>query len=339
VAPLIGARTLFADIDPRTFNMTPDTLRAVLTPRTKVVIVPHINGLMADMPGLLAAAPEVLFIEDAAQAAGATLNGRHAGTWGAYGVFSGNVQKPLQTIDGGWLTTNDDDRARSMRLVSCFGEERVPSVPGAAGAHWARHLGDQGRMHTLAAALGVVGLDELPELLATARHLAKILITVLNDLPGFLPPEIPPGYQSTFHLFRVLLDPVAWEWDGPLVELRDRVLSALIAEGVSAGIWGAFPQPALPVFRRVGGRPRPFVPGEEEQPLRAWDPSRFPVASRVIEGSIVLGRVPHPLQVQTPTLIEHYGRAFTKVWHNRHAVLSLPYERLRLVPEIDPADL
>src|SRR5919198_1270698 len=132
---------------------------------------------------------------------------------------------------------------------------------------------------------------------------------------------------SVYHKFRVRLDPAAVGFDGQATELRDRVINALRAEGVEAGLWQIFPLPAYPAFRRPL---RPWHPEWDDEPLDPFDPADFPETSRLLDESLILGSEPRPLFVQDGELMQSYVEAFEKVLGSLDALLELPFEPVRL---------
>ena len=123
-----GARPVFADIDPTSFNATAATLEAALTPATRAVIVVHLYGQCAPMPEIarLCEARGLVLIEDCAQAIGADYDGRAAGAWGAYGCFSFYPTKNLGAYgDAGLVTVRDGDDAARVRMLRHHGSRRT----------------------------------------------------------------------------------------------------------------------------------------------------------------------------------------------------------------------
>jgi dTDP-4-amino-4,6-dideoxygalactose transaminase len=120
----IGATPIFVDIDPATYNVDPEAVRAAITPRTKAIIPVHLYGQMADMDALMAAAGSIPIIEDACQAIGSTLHNRQAGSIGSVGCFSFFPSKNLGAFgDAGLVTTNDDHLGNELRLLRNHGAE------------------------------------------------------------------------------------------------------------------------------------------------------------------------------------------------------------------------
>ena len=151
----LGARPVFVDIDPRTFNMDPAAIEAVLTERTRAILPVHLFGQMADMVSVMAVADRygVAVIEDAAQAVGAEHNGRRAGSIGRLGCFSFFPSKNLGGFgDGGMVTTSDPDLAGRLRLLRNH---------GAKPKYYHRAIGGNFRLDALQAAILRVKLKYL----------------------------------------------------------------------------------------------------------------------------------------------------------------------------------
>jgi aminotransferase EvaB len=131
----LGGRPLYVEIDPDRLTMSPAALAAALTPTVRAIVVTHLYGRMADMPGLLAAAERlgIPMIEDCAQAHGAELDGRRAGCWGALGCYSFYPTKNLGALgDGGAIVTQDAGLAEAARGLRQYGwsDKYHSSLPG-----------------------------------------------------------------------------------------------------------------------------------------------------------------------------------------------------------------
>ena len=115
---------MFVDIDPRTYNIDVDKIEAKISDRTKVLMPVHIHGLPADMQPImdLAQRHDLVVVEDACQAHGATYQGRNAGTMGAMGSFSLNVTKNLSGGEGGLLISDDEGYVERAKMLRTFGE-------------------------------------------------------------------------------------------------------------------------------------------------------------------------------------------------------------------------
>jgi perosamine synthetase len=147
-------------------------------------------------------------------------------------------------------------------------------------------------------------------------------------------PTFPASRRRTcvFYRYRIRLDAAELGFAGPAVELRDRVLWALQAEGVAASLWQLRPLPAQPLFRRSGPF-RPWQPGDEDE-LEPWRSEDYPEANRLIDSSIVLGTAEHPLFNQPAELMERYVEAFEKVLGDREALFTGAYSPVQAWPPV-----
>jgi perosamine synthetase len=130
-AEYVGARTVFADVSPETFNVDPASLEAAITPETRAIVAVHLFGLSADMDAILEIARRhhLVVIEDAACAIGTTYNGVPVGVIGDLGCFSFHPRKVVTTGEGGMVTTNSDDLAERVRVLRNHGTTGIPD-PG-----------------------------------------------------------------------------------------------------------------------------------------------------------------------------------------------------------------
>jgi len=170
-----GALPVYADIDPHTFLMTAHTFLQAITPVTKAVIVTHLYGLMADMPALCQAAANhgITIIEDCAQAHGASIAGKKAGSWGMFGCFSFYPTKNLGTLgDAGCIVTNDDTLAERLRSLRQYGWKHKYYLP--------EEIGRNSRMDELQAAVLVRLLTHLDEWNRKRRQIIHHYRTALN---------------------------------------------------------------------------------------------------------------------------------------------------------------
>jgi perosamine synthetase len=188
------------------------------------------------------------------------------------------------------------------------------------------------RAHELTAALARSQLRRLDGYARTAQRNARLLNAGLEGLPGIHPPHVPDDRSCAFYRYRVCIDPDELGFAGPSLELRDRLLWALQAEGVAASLWQLRPLPAQPLFRR-GGRFRSWQPGDED-PLDPWHPQHYPVASRLLESSIVLGTADHALFNQPSELMARYIEAFEKVLGDRETLFSADYHPVEPWPPV-----
>ena len=212
----VGARPTFCDVNQATLNATVSDIERVLTPRTKAVIVNHYGGLPADMEVIaaLCRARNITIIEDAACAVGSRLNNRAAGTFGDIGVWSFDAMKVLVTADGGMLYAADDTLARALRQATYLG---LPVETGTGmsksrfgGRWWEFEIESFGRriaMNDVTAAIGLVQLDRIQDLLRRRAEVAARYDAGLSAVPGLrTPPPTPAGVDHTHYLYWIQLE-------------------------------------------------------------------------------------------------------------------------------------
>ena len=163
----VGATVVFADIDPVTWCLSADSFEACITPRTKAVIPVDLYGGMPDMAAIteIAQSKGIAVIEDAAEAVGASFQGRRAGAWGAIGVFSFHGSKTLTTGEGGMLVTDRDDVRNRVLVLRDHGR------PPGDRLFWNHEVAFKYRMSSLQAALGLAQLQRIDELIARKREI------------------------------------------------------------------------------------------------------------------------------------------------------------------------
>ncbi|MCW2881878.1 MAG: glutamine--scyllo-inositol aminotransferase [Sphaerisporangium sp.] len=237
-----GADPVFADIDPVTGNLTAKTIEAVLTPRTRAVILVHQAGVPADVDEVRTAHPGLTIIEDAACAAGSLYKDRPVGAGSPLAAWSFHPRKLLTTGEGGMLTMEDADQAaRARRLrehgMSVSAAER--HAKGVTTPEQYLEVGFNYRMTDLQAAVGLVQLGRLAELIERRRALAARYHELLGDIPGVRMVTDPDYGRTNYQSFWVALPE-----DFPLG--RDELMVFLSESGVSArrGIMAAHLEPA-----------------------------------------------------------------------------------------------
>jgi perosamine synthetase len=321
-AHMIGARPVWVDIDPKTYNMDLTQLERVVNESgARVVGATHLHGLSLEMDPLM----EIItrrklgLVEDFAQSLGVRYRGRLVGTFGDSGASSENGAKILSTEDGGVFVTNDPGMAEAVRRAFCFGTKRVRTAGYQTSAHRSEYMGRNSRMTQTAASVGRSRLKRVDAWSQVAKRNGEALIAGLSELPGIVPPYIPDGCESNFHLFRVRVDAEALGWTGSIEELRDRIMWALHCEGVAVDFWMPMLFPEMPAFRRATARF--WYPGIKEEPLSPYDPEEFPNGTAMLRATFVLGRV--AWQVQSPKLVRQYINAFAKVIENITTVFTM----------------
>ena len=232
-----GAVPVFADVDPQSQNVTAETIRRVLSPRTRAIIAVHLAGWPCEMEPILKLARErsLVVIEDCAQAHGATYRGRPIGSWGHAAAFSFCQDKILSTGgEGGMLTTNDVGIYRHAWSYKDHGKNRAALAQSAGGNafRWLHDsFGTNWRMTEMQAAIGRVLLRRLDDWVATRRAFAALLDERLGRLPGLRVPGPPRHVRHAYYKYYVFLRPERLRpgWS------RNRFVEALAAEGIPCG--------------------------------------------------------------------------------------------------------
>ncbi|KQR00307.1 glutamine--scyllo-inositol aminotransferase [Arthrobacter sp. Leaf141] len=240
----VGARPVFCDVDPATGNVTAETIHAALTLDTRAVIVVDQGGVPLDLDPIreLCDRHEITVIEDAACAVGSTYKGKPVGTRADIAVWSFHPRKILTTGEGGMLTTNRADwaaRVRTLRehSMSVSATDRHGSVLAPPEVYL--EVGFNYRMTDLQAAVGIVQLGRLPEILQRRRDIASRYVAGLAGLRGLRLVSDPPYGTTNYQSFWIeVLPSFATSREGLMEKLADAGISA------RRGIMAAHRQPA-----------------------------------------------------------------------------------------------
>jgi len=193
-AEYVGARVVFVDIDPVTFNLDITRVAEAITPRTRAIVAVHLFGLAADVDALreVIGSREIAIVEDAACALGTTLRGRPVGALGDCGCFSFHPRKVITTGEGGMVTTNDAGLAERVGSFRNHGATGVdpddPEGPGPWTMATFNRLGFNLRMSDIQAAVGLAQMEKFPRLLAERRARAASYHTLLGGRDGLQVP-------------------------------------------------------------------------------------------------------------------------------------------------------
>ena len=225
---LLGAKPVFADIDPRTYNLDPAAIEAVITARTRAILPVSLYGQCADMDAINAVAARhgLAVIEDAAQSFGATYKGRRSGSLSTIGTTSFFPTKPLGCYgDGGACFTNDDALGAKMAQIRVHGQSQRYYHP---------IVGINGRLDTLQAAILLAKLDSLEEELAARLRIGN---RYSERLAGIVPtPFIEPHNVSAYAQYTVEVD------------RREAVQAKLKEAGVPTAVHYPLPLNLQPAF-------------------------------------------------------------------------------------------
>ena len=231
-----GARPVFVDVRDHDFNIAPDALTAAITPRTRAVVAVHLYGQMSDALAIKALCDQhrLAFIEDAAQAVGASSRGHNAGSIGA-GCFSFYATKNLTTGEGGMITTNDDAVAERARALRSQGERT---------RYVTEELGWNYRMTEPAAALGLAQLAKLDARNEQRRKNAARLNELLATNDRIVTPRELPGHTHVWHQYTVRVKAGR--------EARDHLHDALHDRGIESAVFYPTPIHRQPLYQRLG---------------------------------------------------------------------------------------
>ena len=227
---MTGAEPVFVDIDEETLTMDPVALAGALSARSKAIVPVHLHGCMADMERIadFSRRHGLFLIEDAAQAHGASVHGRMAGSWGDAGCFSFYPSKNLGAIgDGGAVITHREELASRVRILRNHGQDSKN-----------HHLlvGWNSRMDEIQAAFLRVGLKRLDHNNRARRRIARRYNEALADTPGVL---CPAGAGSPDHVHHI---------HAIRVQDQQRVLAELTARQIGCAVHYAVPVHLQPAF-------------------------------------------------------------------------------------------
>jgi dTDP-4-amino-4,6-dideoxygalactose transaminase len=259
----VGAKPVFADIDPRTFNIDPAAIEAAITEKTKAVMPVHLFGQPADMVRISALCEKhgLKIIEDCAQSFGASLDGRQTGGFGLGAGFSFFPSKNLGGYgDGGLVTTQDDEMAARVKILRNHGSEV---------RYYHDAIGYNSRLDEIQAAILRVKLKRIDEFNRNRRRAAHLYSDLLADLPLVTPYEDGLGVH-VYHQYTLLS------------ERRDTIMQALQEAGIASAIYYPVPlhrqkvlaaecaEVQLPVTESVAERclSLPIYPELEEADIR-----------------------------------------------------------------------
>ena len=270
----VGARPVFADIDLDTFNLTPESAAAKITPKTKAVMPVHQVGLPCDLDGFeqLARDRGLALVEDAACALGSRYKGRPVGRTSGPGhtaCFSFHPRKLISTGEGGMITTNDDGLAARSRSLTSHGATISEAQKHAAQKNMAPQYLEVGfnyRLSDILAAIGLAQMERLPGILRRRRELSAQYREAFCDHPRIISPRAPDWAEPNHQSFQIRLD-------GAGREERDSMVNALRDQGVMA-------TPGVADIHR------------HEVYVRLLGPQHFPHAETAADTSIILPLFP-----------------------------------------------
>lgn len=277
LAPMIyGAIPVFADVEIDTGCLCPKSVEKLISKKTKGIIVVHQFGIPAAMDEImkLAKAHGVAVIEDCAQAHGARYHGKSVGTIGDIGVFSFNVNKTIQTGEGGICTTNDDELAYRLQLIRNHGEavvdaSKYDNITNIAGYNY--------RMTELCAAIARVQLKRLPNINKRRLELVNKMTAGLENV-DYLEPLLGRVHcHSTYYVY-----PIRFHAEKAEIS-RDTFVKAMKAEGIAFASGYVKPLYLQPIYKRkhLFKHGYPFTAIENQECRMEYSEGTAPIAERL----------------------------------------------------------
>jgi dTDP-4-amino-4,6-dideoxygalactose transaminase len=240
----IGARPVFVDIRPDTYNLDPSDLPRRVTKKTKAIIPVHLYGLPADMDPILdfARANDLRVIEDNAQSLGATYKGHPTGSMSDVACISFYPTKNLGAYgDAGMMVTNSGEAAERLRRLRNHGQ---------SGKYVSSEAGWNSRLDEIQAAILRVKLRRLPEWQRARLSNAATYSKLLLGVPGIAPPLIPENYSHAFHQYTIR------------VEQRDALQQFLAERNIGSAVYYPVPLHLQPLYSSLGHKPGDFPHAE-----------------------------------------------------------------------------
>jgi dTDP-4-amino-4,6-dideoxygalactose transaminase len=237
---MAGAKPVFADIDPETYNLSPNAIKKAVTKKTRAIVPVDLYGLPADTKpiGEIAAEHGLVVIEDCAQSHGATYQGKPAGFFADLACWSLYAAKNIGTGEGGFVTTDNDDLAEKVRMVRTHGEKvKYTSLM----------LGTNYRMSEIQAAIGVVQLKKLPEFLAKRTSNAQALNRLLGKSEKIKLPSKLANRTASWYLYTVRIR-------NATQTQRNKLISELHSKGIGAEVYYPTPVHQMPYYRETFGQ-------------------------------------------------------------------------------------
>lgn len=232
-----GARPMFVDIAPDTYNIDPEGIKERIAEKTRALLPVHLYGRAADMGAIREIAEDhnLLIIEDACQAHGASYDGKKAGTFGT-AAFSFYPTKNMTTGEGGMITTDNPEIANKLKLLRNHGSKT---------RYLHEILGFNLRMTDISAAIGIEQLKKLEKFNEKRRGNAVKLTRKLRKIDGIITPKVKQRSKHVFHQYTIRITK-------RFGMNRDEVAKQLGERGIGTGIYYPTPIHRQPLYRKLG---------------------------------------------------------------------------------------
>lgn len=272
-----GAKPIFADIDSKTFNASPESVLDRITKRTKAVIVVHYAGQPVDMKEIMDIAEDrkLYVIEDCAHSLGAEYRGRKTGGMGLIGCFSFYPTKIITTIEGGMLTTNEGWIARKAKLLREHGMTRS-ALDREKRANWyydIKYIGYNYRLNEIQAALGMSQLKRVKEGIEKRVEAARYYTRKLSQTKGIVTPYEARNRTHVYHLYVIKILKEKYGLN------RDELFRKLSSRGIGLSVHYT-PLHLMTLYKKLAGYTTRSFPNAEEVYKEVLSLPLFPTISR-----------------------------------------------------------
>lgn len=227
-ALFVGAKPVFADIEETTCGLNPDSVQELINKDTKAIIPVHYGGCPCQIKELkdIAEDNDLILIEDAAEAFGASVDGNNVGTFGDLNVLSFCQNKIITTGEGGAIVTDSDETYEKLKLIRSHGRLETADYFSSSDLFDYIDVGFNWRMSNLTATLGISQINKVDKIIElrqkNVEYLSKRLI---EETDSIVVPEVPKGYNNVYQLFSIFVDK------------RDELIKYLADNGISSKIY------------------------------------------------------------------------------------------------------
>ena len=282
-ALFVGAKPVFADIEEKTCGLNPDSVQDLINKNTKAIIPVHYGGCPCQIKELkdIAEDNDLILIEDAAEAFGASVNGKNVGTFGDLNVLSFCQNKVITTGEGGAIVTDSDETYEKLKLIRSHGRLEGADYFSSSDLFDYIDVGFNWRMSNLTATLGISQINKVDKIIELRQknvdYLSKRLI---EETDSVVVPEVPNGYINVYQLFSIFVDK------------RDELIKYLADNGISSKIYF-----------------HPVHQSELYKNKLGYD-SNLPVTETVFEKTITLPMFPSITTEQIDYIAETVGKFY-----------------------------
>jgi dTDP-4-amino-4,6-dideoxygalactose transaminase len=235
---LVGAKPVFVDIEPDSYNIDPEKVEGALTKETKAIIPVDLYGLPANMAPIreIADGHDLVVIEDAAQAHGASYEAKPVGSYAEFACWSFYASKNMTTGEGGMITTNKEEYANKIPYIRAHGEK---------DEYYSSMLGHNFRMPEMEGAVGYMQLQKLPKFLEARRRNATQLTETLSSVKRLQLPGEPRGFRHSWYLYTARLK-------NSTESERDKLVEDLRQKNIGATVYYHAPIHLMPYYKQFG---------------------------------------------------------------------------------------